>query len=119
VNGVPERDGGADIAARMGRDFRRWLVVWGAYTREFWGYPCFPVPRGTIVHSPDPDEAASTMTAIEMSASYLAAPVLRSAPVPASSSGRGPVPRETGPLKDGPQAVGQSRAIRGERSEVR
>jgi len=56
---------GHGIAVRIGRDFPRWLILWGAYSREYWAYPCFRVPPGTVLHSPDPGELAGQMTMIQ------------------------------------------------------
>ena len=38
-------------ARRVMEVFPSWLVVWGAYTRQFWAFPCFDAPRGTVVSS--------------------------------------------------------------------
>lgn len=54
-------------AALIERDFPQWLVMWGPYSREFWAYPLFNAPRGTIAHSPNPNELASDMGTIQMS----------------------------------------------------
>lgn len=55
-------------AVRLAEVFPRWVVMWGAWTRQFWAFPCFGVPRGTIAHSPDPSELAGRMRAVERSA---------------------------------------------------
>lgn len=56
------------MAKRTERDFPRWLVMWGPYSMEYWAYPCFYVPRGTIVHSSDPAELTTNMRAIQIAA---------------------------------------------------
>jgi hypothetical protein len=61
-------------AVLIERDFPHWLVMWGPHSREFWAYPLFNGPRGTIAHSPDPNELASEMRAMQMSRANGAAP---------------------------------------------
>jgi hypothetical protein len=53
------------IAAQVERDFPRWMVMWGVYSREFWAFARFEVPQGVIVHAPGPDELARQMRDIE------------------------------------------------------
>jgi hypothetical protein len=50
-----------EIAARIGAAFPSWLIMWGAYSREFWAYPRFNVPKGNIVHSAAPGDLAAEM----------------------------------------------------------
>lgn len=57
-----------ELAARIGRDFPRWLVLWGAYSRRFWAYPRFRVPRGTIAEAASPDDLAAQMRSIQRAA---------------------------------------------------
>lgn len=59
-------EGRRGTAARIGHDFPQWLVMWGMYSRQYWAYPLFDAPRGTIVHSADPDETARKMRAIQI-----------------------------------------------------
>ena len=47
------------MARRLQQAHPGWLVLWGTYSREFWAYPTLPVPRGTILHSPDADTLAA------------------------------------------------------------
>jgi hypothetical protein len=54
----PEADFGAlpdsfcrRTAVLIERDFSQWLVMWGPYSREFWAYPLFNAPWGTIAQS--------------------------------------------------------------------
>ena len=61
-------------AVLIERDFPHWLVMWGPYSREFWAYPLFNAPRGTIAHSPNPNELASDMRTMQMSRANGAAP---------------------------------------------
>lgn len=53
------------IAAEIGREHPRWLVLWGLYSREFWAYPRLPVERGTVVHAPDAEMLLAGMTEVE------------------------------------------------------
>src|SRR5260370_37851932 len=48
-------------AARIGEVFPHWLVMWGAHSREYWAYPRFGAPKGTMAHSADPSDLAATM----------------------------------------------------------
>ena len=50
--------------------FPGWLVMWGPYTRRFWGYPRFSVPPGTIAQAADPSTLAGTIRKIQRSAGY-------------------------------------------------
>lgn len=79
---------------RIEQDYPLWLVMWGAYSEEYWAYPRFDAPRGTILHSRDPNSLASEMRAMQMSIQVTTPSVSnnpdpRSAPVPARSNGRG------------------------------
>ncbi|HEV2372119.1 MAG TPA: hypothetical protein VGS19_08120 [Streptosporangiaceae bacterium] len=42
-----------DAAAWVDRRNPQWLVLWGTWSREFWAFPCFAAPPGTIVHAGD------------------------------------------------------------------
>lgn len=57
-----------EVAARIERVFPRWLVMYGAYSHQFWAYPRFRVPRGTIAHAASPDDLVGMMRAIQRSA---------------------------------------------------
>jgi hypothetical protein len=54
-------DSMAAIAGRIVEVFPHWLVMWGAYTREFWAYPCFRAPKGAVLHARDPNDLAGMM----------------------------------------------------------
>jgi hypothetical protein len=56
------------IAARIAQDFPRWLVLWGLYSRRFWAFPCFRVPRGTIAEAANPDDLVAEMRSIQRAA---------------------------------------------------
>jgi hypothetical protein len=55
-------------AARIERAFPRWFVIWGTHSRQFWAFPCFRVPRGTIAHAARPDDLAGMMREIQHAA---------------------------------------------------
>jgi hypothetical protein len=56
------------LAARIEQVFPQWLVMWGVYSRQFWAYPCFDVPRGTIAHAASPNDLVGMMRTIQRSA---------------------------------------------------
>jgi hypothetical protein len=64
--GIADDERRRETAARIGLDFPRRLVMWGTYSRQYWAYPLFDAPAGTIVHSADPDEVARKMHAMQM-----------------------------------------------------
>src|SRR5260370_40433057 len=51
--------------ARIEQVFPGWLVMWGAHSRCFWGYPLFDVPAGTMASAENPAELAGRMRAIQ------------------------------------------------------
>jgi hypothetical protein len=55
-------------AARLQEIFPSWFIMWGTYSRRYWAYPCFGVPRGTIAHAADANDLAAAMRAIQISA---------------------------------------------------
>lgn len=54
--------------AAIEKAFPGWLVMWGPYSRQFWGYPLFRAPAGTIASAGSPSELAGQMRAIERAA---------------------------------------------------
>ena len=72
------------MARRLQQAHPGWLVLWGTYSREFWAYPCLPVPRGTILHAPDADTLATRIR--ETSLRYFPP----AGPIPAISGAREP-----------------------------
>ena len=57
-------------AARIGRHSPQWVVIWGTATREFWAFPVFQVPAGTIAHHGDPAGLTRQMHQIQTAAAY-------------------------------------------------
>lgn len=53
------------VAERLAEAFPYWLVLWGAWTRQYWGFPRFRARRGTIVHSAGPGDLAAQMRQVE------------------------------------------------------
>ncbi len=52
----------------------QWMVVWGLYSREYWAFPLLPVPRGTIVHAPDPGLLVTAIDEVELTAAQSTQP---------------------------------------------
>jgi len=55
----------ARMAERIMEVFPHWLVMWGAYSRQFWAYPLFDVPAGTIVRAADASTLAGMMRRLQ------------------------------------------------------
>lgn len=53
-------------ADEIGRSYPNWVVLWGCYTRLFWAFPHFPVPKGTIVSAPGLDGLLADMHSVEL-----------------------------------------------------
>jgi hypothetical protein len=81
-----------ETATRIEQDYPLWLVMWGAYSEEYWAYPRFDAPKGTILHSPSPDDLTSDMRAIQVSG-RAAGPSVSNGPGPRSASAP---PKSTG-----------------------
>lgn len=56
------------VAERIMEIFPHWLVMWGHYSREFWAYPCFRAPAGTVLHATDPNTLAGMMHRLQRAA---------------------------------------------------
>lgn len=55
-------------AARIERDYPQWLIMWSPYYEEYWAYPRFRVPQGTVLHDADPGELVAEMRAVQKAA---------------------------------------------------
>ncbi|HVB45353.1 MAG TPA: hypothetical protein VNF47_21980 [Streptosporangiaceae bacterium] len=53
------------MAEKVMEVFPFWMVMWGEYTREFWAYPRFCAPAGTILHAADPGALAGMMRQLQ------------------------------------------------------
>ncbi len=54
-----------DMAERLQRDNPRWVVMWGAYSREYVAFPLFNAPPGTVLRGQHPGELAGRMRQTE------------------------------------------------------
>ncbi len=57
-------------AAGIAQHSPQWLVIWGTATREFWAFPVFQVPAGTIAHHGDPAALTRQMRQIQTAVDY-------------------------------------------------
>jgi hypothetical protein len=64
---LPSSDDPYEVSQQIMGVFPSWLVMWGAYSRQFWAFPCFRAPAGTIAHSDNPSMLAGEMRAIQRS----------------------------------------------------
>jgi hypothetical protein len=55
-------------AARVQRAHPAWVVLYGPYTRTFYGFPVFAVPAGTIVSAATPADLVVLMRQTEIAA---------------------------------------------------
>jgi hypothetical protein len=54
-----------EIAGEVEQEHQNWAVMWGCYTRLFWAFPLFEVPKGTIVSARDADRLLLDMEQVE------------------------------------------------------
>jgi hypothetical protein len=57
-------------AARIAQHSPQWVVIWGTATREFWAFPVFRVPAGTIARHHDPAALTRQMRQIQTAVDY-------------------------------------------------
>jgi muconolactone delta-isomerase len=55
-----------ETARRIEKANRRWLVMWGVFSREYWAYPLFSAPSGTIMHAADAEMLVARMREVEL-----------------------------------------------------
>jgi hypothetical protein len=67
------------MAARIERQNPGWLVMWSLYYRQFYAYPCFRVPQGTVLHYADPGQLVAEMFSVQRAASQASRVVAGSA----------------------------------------
>ncbi len=79
-----EHEAGRQTAQQIQRDHPRWMVVYGAYTREYVAFPLFPAPAGTILASHYPPALIEHIRATDHYATSHPAP-----PGPAPAHGPG------------------------------
>lgn len=56
------------MATRIERQYPAWLVMWSLYYREYYAYPCFTVPSGTVLHYADPSQLVAEMFTVQQAA---------------------------------------------------
>lgn len=57
-----------EMAATLTRRTSNWVVVWGAWSRAYWGFPRFAAPPGTVLSAEHPDEVLAKMHRAEVAA---------------------------------------------------
>jgi hypothetical protein len=55
-------------AARLSRRYPHWEILWGTWSRRFWGFPRFDAPPGTIICAPTVAALLSLMRQAELAA---------------------------------------------------
>jgi hypothetical protein len=75
-------------AARLQRGHPAWLVLYGPHSRQFWSFPAFAAPPGTIVTAATPTDLVVLMRQAEISAGARLPP----APQPAATTRERPPP---------------------------
>jgi hypothetical protein len=53
-------------AARLTHRHPGWLILWGTWSREFWAFPTFDVPPGTLIHAPTTTALQALMNHTEL-----------------------------------------------------
>jgi hypothetical protein len=67
------------VAARIERTYPGWLVMWSLYNRQFYAFPCFLVPQGTVLHYADPGQLVAEMFSVQKAAAQASRVVAASA----------------------------------------
>jgi hypothetical protein len=65
---VVDRGGRRETATRIERQYPAWLVMWSPYYLEYYAYPRFYVPQGTVLHNSDPGQLAAEMRTVQKAA---------------------------------------------------
>ena len=68
-----------ETATRIERQYPAWLVMWSLYYREFYAFPCFSVPKGTVLHYADPGKLVAEMFSVQRAAAQASRVVAGSA----------------------------------------
>lgn len=53
------------IAEQISQARPQWLVVWGRFSRRFWGYPLFEMHPRQLVYARDPDALVARLDEAE------------------------------------------------------
>jgi len=57
-----------EVVARIQREYPGWFVMWSRYYQEFYAFPCFSVPKGTVLHHADPRQLVVQMFSVHKAA---------------------------------------------------
>jgi hypothetical protein len=60
-----------DTAARIEHGNPRWAIIWGTHSRQYFAFPRFTAPPGTIITAPATTELLDSMRHAELSARTL------------------------------------------------
>jgi hypothetical protein len=99
------------VASEIEQSHPHWVVMWGCYSRLFWAFPHFQVPKGTIVSAPDRERLLADMHSVEAEMSANSRVPIYSSPMPAARLPRRPSrgQLQRGILAEGPPPAGASR----------
>jgi hypothetical protein len=61
-------------AAAIQNDHPNWVIMYGAHSRMFYGFPLFRAPPGAIIAAPSPADLLAAMRAAELAARTRPAP---------------------------------------------
>lgn len=73
------------IAGEIEQSRPSWLVMWGCYSRLFWAFPRFNVPKGTFLSASRRDQLLADMDSAEVEYSAAARELVYAAPTAASA----------------------------------
>jgi hypothetical protein len=63
-----------ETARKIEKEHPHWMIVWGLFSRQYWAFPLFDVPPGTIVHAADPVMLVAAIEEVELTAAQTAGP---------------------------------------------
>jgi hypothetical protein len=66
---VVDHGGRRESAMQIERQYPGWLVMWSPYYLEYYAYPRFCVPQGTVLHYADPRRLVTEMLTVQKAAS--------------------------------------------------
>jgi hypothetical protein len=67
---VVDRGGRRETATRIERQYPAWLVMWSPYYLEYYAYPRFYVPQGTVLHYADTGQLVAEMCTVQKAAAH-------------------------------------------------
>jgi hypothetical protein len=65
MDAAEDEDQRRATADELQRDHRRWLVLYGTYTRQYVAFPLFAAPPGTVLSHAQPGELVRQMQKAE------------------------------------------------------